>query len=312
MGNDKKFVFEPLSEIKRRVIVDTDIGPDCDDVGAVAVLCHYAKLYDIDIAGIIHCTSNPYGAGCIDAVCSYCGFENIAVGTFEKKGFLEDGQKYNKNIAAEFPNRFSGGAEVEDSRKVYRRLLAESDDNGVVLVTIGPLNTVYGLMKSEPDEISPLSGAELIKKKVYTVVSMAGIFPKGKEFNIICDIEAGKAVLEDIGVPVIYSGFEIGIEIRTGFPVEMDFDTSKNPIARSYRLYSETGVNASFDLTAVQFAFMGEKEFYSLSEAGRISVDAKTGENEFVYDENGTQYIMKVTVPYSEIADSLNGIIRGF
>ena len=30
--------FQPVAEKKRSIILDTDIGPDCDDAGALAVL----------------------------------------------------------------------------------------------------------------------------------------------------------------------------------------------------------------------------------------------------------------------------------
>ena len=37
-GTMKKFLFEPLRTVRRSLILDTDIGPDCDDVGALAVM----------------------------------------------------------------------------------------------------------------------------------------------------------------------------------------------------------------------------------------------------------------------------------
>lgn len=35
--------YEPLKRVKRAVLLDTDIGPDCDDVGALVLLHHLAK-----------------------------------------------------------------------------------------------------------------------------------------------------------------------------------------------------------------------------------------------------------------------------
>ena len=69
-------VFEPLCKKPRAVILDTDIGPDCDDVGALVCLIDYAKKYGFPILGICNCTSNKAGTGTIDAVCRHCGTED--------------------------------------------------------------------------------------------------------------------------------------------------------------------------------------------------------------------------------------------
>ena len=50
--------YIPLCERPGPVILDTDIGPDCDDVGALAVLISYAKEYGFPILGVCNCTSN--------------------------------------------------------------------------------------------------------------------------------------------------------------------------------------------------------------------------------------------------------------
>jgi inosine-uridine nucleoside N-ribohydrolase len=41
-----------------KIILDTDIGPDCDDAGAIAVLHTLATQGAAEILGIAHCTSN--------------------------------------------------------------------------------------------------------------------------------------------------------------------------------------------------------------------------------------------------------------
>ena len=65
-------MYEALKYKKRSIILDTDIGPDCDDVGAIAVLISYAKEYGNKILGICNCTSNIYGTATIDALKDYC------------------------------------------------------------------------------------------------------------------------------------------------------------------------------------------------------------------------------------------------
>ena len=40
------------------IILDTDIGPDCDDVGAISVLHALANNGETEILGIMCCTSS--------------------------------------------------------------------------------------------------------------------------------------------------------------------------------------------------------------------------------------------------------------
>ncbi len=48
---------------------------------------------------------------------------------------------------------------------------------------------------------------------------MAGRFPSGKEFNVERDAASSKIVFEQWSRPVLLSGFEIGMKIKTGLPL---------------------------------------------------------------------------------------------
>ncbi|NRF95128.1 hypothetical protein HQN89_30025 [Paenibacillus frigoriresistens] len=62
----------------RRVILDTDMGPDCDDAGALAILHALVDRGEAELLAVTHCTSNPWGAGCIDAInVYYGGWDNV-------------------------------------------------------------------------------------------------------------------------------------------------------------------------------------------------------------------------------------------
>src|SRR5687767_11741616 len=54
-----------------RVILDTDIGPDVDDAGAVAVLHALADRGEARILAMFCCTSSDWGAPCLDALNTY-------------------------------------------------------------------------------------------------------------------------------------------------------------------------------------------------------------------------------------------------
>ena len=49
-----------MADIKN-VILDTDIGPDCDDAAALALTTIYTRKSGTRLLGVTHCTSCPWG-----------------------------------------------------------------------------------------------------------------------------------------------------------------------------------------------------------------------------------------------------------
>ena len=308
-------VFQPLALTKKAVILDTDMGPDCDDVGALVTLIDYAKQYGFDILGVCNCTSNRSGMGTIDAVARYCGYPIENLGQWNQPGFMDDESchKYTDEIAQRFSEKYASGTlAVAPSVEFYRRTLANAPDDGVVIIVIGMLNTLSALLDSEPDEFSPLSGKELIKAKVNALVSMAAILPEGRECNVLNDYKAAENVFTNWPTAMYLSDFHIGWQIITGYDPEQP--QPENPLYESYRLYTAGRcINSSYDLTAVQFAVLGEGEFYSLLEPCRLEFyDAGTGTPDAtraIPDPEGRIYFMKKMVDDATIAASLNELL---
>ncbi len=272
-------MFESLKSKPRTVILDTDIGPDCDDVGALAVLFSYANELHFQIGGICNCTANLHGTATLDALCSYCGFGNIPLGMCSDPNFMasEKYEKYNRYIAERFSKKFQTKTlKYLPHIAFYRSLLANAEDQEVIIVTIGMLNCLSDLLDSPPDEYSPLSGIELVKQKVHAVVSMAAKYPEGREFNVYCDYEGAKNVFESCPVPMFLSDFVLGKSIVSGFSEDLEDTQENNPLFKSYQLYTKNNPhmehyrNSSYDLTAVQFACEGEGEIYGLTPAGKL------------------------------------------
>ena len=272
-------IFESLKQQKRTVILDTDIGPDCDDVGAIAVLLSYARELEFPVGGICNCTSSIYGTATLDALLAYCQAPNIPIGAYGKAGFMADQkyEKYNRRIAERYSKAFRGNTlRAQDHVPFYRKILANAKEKDVIILTIGMFNCLSDLLNSPPDSLSPLCGKELMEQKVYAVVSMAAKYPEGREFNVFCDAPAAKNVFENCPVPIFLSDFLLGRSIITGFAEEAEQTQTGNPIFEAYRLYTagnpnkENYRNPSFDLTAVQFACEGEGELYGLTEPGEL------------------------------------------
>ena len=259
-----------------KIIIDTDIGNDCDDMGALA-LCH--KLCDnrqVELLAVTACLSTPYAAGCIDAVNRYYN-RVVPIGeNFNRKEmrlqYDEGGCTYDKIIFESFNNSYKENR-AEESLSVLRKALANADDNSVTIVGLGYLSNMARLIESQADEISSFSGAKLVAKKVKKTVIMGGNFAENSaEFNIKKDIGAAKTFFEKWVGEIILSPFEIGNKIITlkGF-----CKNRENPVGLAYDVYPWGGEKGreSWDLTAVLYAV--REDLWNLSNFGRVTVDDK-------------------------------------
>lgn len=307
------------------IILDTDIGPDCDDVAALAMLNLYARDGLCRILGIGHCTSSPYGAGCIDAICRYYGHDDVPIGTFKGEGFLvgEAFSRYNRHLMETMPNRYREH-QPEDAVTLYRRLLSQAEDGSVEFISIGPLNNLANLLNSPADEVSPLNGVELVRRKVRRLTAMAGAFPSQvaeenevafawlnkpavemPEFNVKCDLRAAQRVAEEWPTEKVYLGVEAGM-VDTCAPLQQTAEEG-NPVRVAYRLYTGAG-RLSWDLLTVEYAVHPEGGLLRASEKGRVSFDDRS-RTIWTPDPQGDSCFLEWNKPAAEIADYINTLL---
>lgn len=295
----EKPVFEPLGSSRKNIIFDTDMGPDCDDAGALALLLQYVKKYDLNLLGIANCTSNRYANGAIRAISEYYGFDEPPVGQYSGKELLPDGKKYNEAVAKKYCRYISSATAAQTELEFYRRLLTKAEDASVTIIAVGPLSNLGRVL---------CENEQLFNRKVDCIIMMGGAFPSGKEFNIECDPVAARRVFEKFRGNIICSGFEVGKDIMSGFAREHE----NNPVFDSYRNYlggKAPYLRNSWDLTAVHFAFEGEGEYYSLSKEMKITV----GDDGHIRAEkskySGRRYIIK-KAENQVLSDALNALLE--
>ena len=91
--------------MKEKLFIDTDLGGDCDDVGALALANIFKNKGLIDIVGMTHTTSMPYGAGCIDLINEYYGNAGIKVGATRREGYCSfDTNQYAQKMLHDLGN----------------------------------------------------------------------------------------------------------------------------------------------------------------------------------------------------------------
>ena len=293
------------------IILDTDIGPDYDDVGAMAVLHALADRGEANPLAVISSNKNELVVPTIDVINTFFGRPELATGAPKGKG-ADNGafQKWPEMLVEKYPHNIKSTSDAPNAVETYRKILAKQPDNSVTIVTIGFLTNLSDLLDSQPDKISLLSGADLIKKKVKQLVSMAGAFPQGREYNVYVDSLASEKVFAKWPTQVIFSGFEIGNQIKTGLRVVAN-ERLKSPVKDVYALSmplskQDSVGRMSWDQTAVLVAVRGIQPYYGLKR-GKIIVEG--GNNKWQDDPMGQQAYLTELMPASQITALIEGLM---
>lgn len=314
-------IFKPENELgvtlleeKPYVFLDTDLGGDCDDAGALALLNIFKNNNEAEIVGITHNTSLKYGAACVDVINRYYGNE-IELGQYRGKAFLdgEDFNKYAEYVAKKFGSRYLGEP-AEEAVSYMRRKLSQSLKK-VKLVAIGQLNNYSALLSSAADEISPLSGADLIKEKVEEVIIMGGLFGEDPvqfcgneydvEYNIKTDLPAAKYFIKNCPVKITFSDFRLGYKVKTlGFTVQDE----NNPVGCCYKRFCN-GNRESWDLITVLYAVRGLNKLFARSKPGVVTVDDE-GKTLFKESKNGKMSYLVNKIGDDALAEYIDEIVK--
>jgi hypothetical protein len=261
-----------------RVIFDTDVGGDVDDAGALAVLHALADKGEIEILamGVVigHEAAVPY----VHAVNTWYGRPFLPIGTIKGKApYARD--EYMVPIVAAYPYTLTREA-APDVVKLYRQVLASQPDRSVTLIAVGPATNIYHLLKSPPDEHSPLTGVELMRRKIKLYAAGGnggGGLPKGRcGFNYYMDLASARGELQLLPseFPMVYAGgsglkLEVGAVLRQARPDHI--------IRRSYEAYykGEAQNRFSWDQLRVLYGCRpSARRLWDVSATGSIELGA--------------------------------------
>ena len=295
-----------------KVIFDTDFGGDADDLGALAMLNHFKNNNEIDLLAVMAWNLEKYSVSAIDAVNTHYGNPDIPIGRREGE-MHETDWNHSKVIADNLPHT-STYENSPDATKLYRRILSENKDNSVVIITVGPLMNIKVLLDSQPDDISPLNGKDLIHSKIKEFVIMGGNFPESKnEWNFDGDMPGvTKYVLDNLETPITFLGAEIGNVIRTGevfndlpktSPLYLGFyHFSKHAPWMNHQFKGKIFDNATFDQTAILYvARNGVGTYWDRIENGFCQADSTGGDTWIPKDNSNHSYlVLKKLIPEME------------
>src|SRR5690606_27897534 len=116
------------------VILDTDIAPDYDDVGAMAVLHSLADQNLLAIKGVISCNSFDLTEPTIQIINEYFKRPKIPNGV-PKNMALNMGSpyKWSEYLVSNYPFRKQN---YREAIKLYRQVLSRADDKSIAITTI--------------------------------------------------------------------------------------------------------------------------------------------------------------------------------
>jgi inosine-uridine nucleoside N-ribohydrolase len=293
-----------------RLIFDTDMGNDVDDALALAMIHALADRQECELLAVTLTKDAPHAAVFVDLVNTFYGRGDVPLGT------VRDGKTRGASFArtvAEmtgreggplYPRSLGSGADAPEATDLLRRVLAGQPDGSVVAVQVGFSTNFARLLGTPGDKHSPLSGRELVAKKVRLLSLMGGYFGPEKEpsegspeYNIETDLPAARKLFAEWPTPIVASGWEVGKAIL--YPAESiarDFRwTARHPVVDAYRLYKKFPYDRpTWDLTSVLHAVRPERGYFGLSERGTVTVDAK-GETTFMPSRQGRHRYLTLT-----------------
>jgi inosine-uridine nucleoside N-ribohydrolase len=295
-----------------RVIFDTDFGPDYDDVGAITLLHCFADSGYIRILATMASSKHKNVAAAINVFNTYFNRPQMPIGVVGGNAVeLGDKQHWTDSVIKRYPHKIKSNLDVPDALDLYRKILASQPDHSVTIITVGFLTNLANLLESLPDSYSSLGGRELVKTKVINLVSMAGRFPSGKEFNLAEDIPASVKVLTEWPTPILFSGFEIGQKIKSGLPLIHNEQIQQSPVKDVFAICipmakEDSAGRMSWDETAVFVAVKGWQHYYDL-ETGKCFINAD-GFNEWRDGKSSQAHLVEKASPIL-ISEMINQLI---
>jgi purine nucleosidase len=270
-----------------RLIFDTDICGDCDDVLALGMIHALESRGVCKLLAVTVSADHELAAPFVVAVNTFYGRGSIPVGVVAKGGVVAQ-SKYLSLVekrdagAYRYPHALVSGHDALDAVALLRKTLAAKPDGSVVVAQVGFSTNLARLLDSKADAVSPLSGEELVRKKVKMLSLMAGAFetigvnPHYLEYNVEKDVPSARTLAARWPSPLVWSGFEIGIALP--YPSVSIFNdygyVDHHPLPEAYIMHEPPPHNRpTWDLSSVLFALQPDRGYFKLSEPGEVTVE---------------------------------------
>ena len=294
----------------RKFILGTDWSSDCDDVLALRLFCRAHKKGEIKLLGVNVDDNVENAVRSLGAFLTSEGCPDIPVGFDRTAKRVCFNPRYQKRMSL-LPSPYTSNEDAEPSLTFYRRLLATSDE-AVEIVEIGYTQSLAALLKSKPDDVSPLSGRELVETKIKKLWIMAGKWDEqgGKEHNFDgtrATKKGGAYICKNWPTPITFLGWEVSHDVCIGADLP-EGDVARNALI-DYGCDPAVG-RAGWDPMLARLALVGDEEKAGYRcVKGKAKLSALTGKNRFVPGEGNCAYVVK-TQPDDHYKAVINELLK--
>lgn len=262
---------------KPKIIFDTDITGDVDDVLALAMCHSLADRGACELLGVTISKVDPLTASFVDAENTFYGRPDLPIGVTRDPSAQKRQSKYLKLAdSPDYPHDLRSNDQARDAVELLRELLTKQPDHSVSIISVGIASNMANLVKSP-------GGVALIKQKVKLLSIMAGAFAfcNHTNYHLEANVINGVGFMQTVSdqwpedVPIVWSGYEIGEALP--FPrvvIQRDLDYTPHHIVKeAYLLHSGPEHDRPcWDESSVLYAVFPERDFFGLSQPGRVKV----------------------------------------
>ncbi len=274
-----------------KIIFDTDITGDVDDVLALAMCHSLADRGACELLGVTISKNNALTVGFVDAQNTFHGRPGLPIGVTRDPKAQQRESKYLKLAdSANYPHDLKRNEEARDAVELMHELLTSQPDQSVTIVSVGIASNLANLLQSP-------GGLELVRTKVKTLSIMAGAFTfcNNTNYHLEANVINGIGYMQTVAqkwpeeVPIMWSGYEIGEALP--FPrIAIQRDLNYLPyhiVKEAYLLHSGPEHDRPcWDQSSVLQAIFPERGFFGLSKPGRVKV-LDDGFTRFIPVKNG-------------------------
>jgi hypothetical protein len=293
----------------RDIVIDTDLYADCDDMGALGVAMQLDDAGSINLMGVICSYTGNTSGPTARATLNHYGFTGVPVGTNRATVPAPVTNVYTDEVSARFGvNGQLLRTDFLTDVQTWRMVLATAPRK-VYAVTIGGHMSIMKLLNSVPDNISPLSGPELIAEKVDTLYVMGGDYPSGTETNMTLYPSGSDELARRWPTPVVWHGVDIGQGVLTGPP------NTRDPLLDPIRhAYVEFGVDeqSSWDPFAMLHACLGDSTNFDMDGDGANGtnvVNPNTGANAYTAATGGNDNVATKVETNANLRTAVNALL---
>ena len=264
-----------------KLIFDTDMGNDVDDLMALAMIHNLQKRGACDLLAVTVTKDHPQAAAFVDAVNTLYGYPGTPIGVVRDGAAKEPGKfnlladEKNADGSLRYPHDLKSGADAPEAVGLIKDILSKQPDGSVVIAQVGFFTNLARLLDDA-------EGKALVAKKVKFLSIMAGAFQtvqwntRHLEYNVKLDIPAAQKLAKEWPTPIVWSGYEIGV--AAAFPhvvIEQDLDyIEHHPLKEAYYLYNPPAHDRpTWDPTSVLYAIYPDRGYFDLSPPGNVIVE---------------------------------------